>query len=227
MRGVGSPCKPYDTPERGILDPRRPGTRAPMALPTAFPNPKLSPSEDVVRSIAPRFSAALTFAALSALASPAHALLGDTISCRDGDIYRCSARTAVVGTGTEFTFSNFSFSYGFDFDATGLTITVLAAPSRPTFSDTLLFQNLNMPFSSVSFESSSIPGVDASSPLIDADGMAVLIADGTPSVGQSARFNLMPTPAIPEPGSYALMAGGLALLGWLGRGRRRQGVVAG
>ncbi|MBL0720158.1 PEP-CTERM sorting domain-containing protein [Piscinibacter sp. Jin2] len=181
-----------------------------------------------MRPIAPRCSVAFSFAALTALAAPAHALLGDTISCRDGDFFRCSAPTAVVGAGTEFSFSGFSFGYSFDFDATGLTITVLAAPSGPAFSELFRFQDLTTPFSTVSFESSSIPGVDSSSPQVDADGLGVLFLDGSHTVGQSARLNLVPaTPAIPEPGSYALMAGGLALLGWLGRGRRRQGAVAG
>lgn len=201
-----------------------------MALPTAFPNPKLPLFKNVMRSIAPRLSAALTFAALSALATPAYALLGDTISCTNADVFKCSAPTAVVGAGTEFTFTGRSFGYGFDFDATGLTITVLVAPSGPAFSEVFRFQNLTTPFSTVSFESSSFPSVDATSPQVDVDGLNILFLDTIHTVGQSARLNLAPAapaPAIPEPGSYALMAGGLALLGWLGRGRRRQGVVAG
>lgn len=179
-----------------------------------------------MRPIAPRLSAALSFAALSALVSPAQALMGDTVSCEGLASYRCSTPTAVVGAGVEFTSTANGFGYSLDFDASGLTVTVLSIAPGPSIAETFLFADLSTPFTTFSLASSSLPTLDASAVEIDTGALRLNVMDGFIAVGQAARINLVPaTPAIPEPGSYALMAGGLALLGWLGRGRRRQGAV--
>jgi hypothetical protein len=176
-----------------------------------------------------RFLIACSFVALAA-ASPAHAasLIGNTVTCSQvgaGSSYSCFFNSAVVGGGREFEVGAApNAAIGLDFTGGGLNISNISGGSLSLSATILSLTNLSAAFSSASLLNSSIGGFDSSDISLQNGVLSLNFINTSWDRNSKASISLDTAPAVPEPGTWAMMLLGFGAMGAAMRSRRKQTV---
>ena len=159
---------------------------------------------------------------MSALAVPAGATLLNGLTVNTTYLFPSTAQifagpvNSTVGPGTELI--NFAGFVNIDFSDTNILITTTrgGGPNLVAF-DGLRFMFAAIPaFGSVTLDpSTTYTGFTASR--LSSVGSTIFVNVASPTgaglLGQTISIDLAPSSSVPEPGSFALIAGALALLG--------------
>jgi hypothetical protein len=170
-------------------------------------------------------ASALAFAA--AMIAPVDAaVIGDTLSCdvTGGGSGFCVQPTATIGSGAEFQISGGNGPYlSVDFSDKLLTITSIFAGTFPSSYTVLNFKDLTHPFDHLSFISSN--GFDLSSGSGQISPSKASLIDGNLMIdlrGTRIQQGATLVFAVPEAASWAMMIGGVGVIGFAMRSRKRQ-----
>jgi hypothetical protein len=150
--------------------------------------------------------------AVCAVPAQAQDLTGDTISCLRNGVNGCSASSAVVGPGIEFT----QGAGTFDFSDTGVTLVLTSglntSPLIYSFTDT------TSPF--ISFSNVLVSGGTFDTSRISlTNGILSFDVGGIDPIQGTTVSLALATASVPEPGTWMMMIIGFGAIGFAARRR--------
>jgi len=168
-------------------------------------------------------ASALASTGMISTSASATTLLGDTIKCFRNGVACSGTESAKVGAGIEFDRSTSSYN----FSATGLSVDF--SPTA-TFVTPLIysFKDVSAPFTSFSKLSfSGLTGFNASRVTLNAGELAIDFSGVMFDSCSTLSLNLSTAAAaVPEPATWAMMLGGVGMMGFAMRRSRKAKVKA-